>query len=173
MLACVQNEREVKQKVYSFFHRIQTRPGKSNPTRMIRTERIEILPELTPKMIALKFTRTENDPYRTELNPNIFCLNHFSFQKKAYWTKISWSEVDPNLKQSDLKLIPNRIMLTKKWPDPKLTRSEPEPNDPFARSRCIYPWFFPANLRYLGRQNQVRGSKPHPLWLFRQTLFNS
>ena len=55
------------------------RPGKIDPTRVTRTERTEILPKLTPEIIDLKFTRTENDLYRTELNPNIFFLNHFSF----------------------------------------------------------------------------------------------
>jgi len=56
---------------------------------MTPTERTEILPELTPKIIDLKFVRTENDPYRIKLNPNIFFLNHFSFQEKSIGPKIN------------------------------------------------------------------------------------
>ena len=58
------------------------RPDKSYPTGMTRNERTKILLELIPEIINLKFTRTENDPYGTELEPNIFCLNHFSVQEK-------------------------------------------------------------------------------------------
>jgi len=56
---------------------------------MTRIERTEILSELTLEIIDLKFSQTKNDPYRIELDPNIFYLNHFSFQQKlkTYWTK--------------------------------------------------------------------------------------
>ena len=64
-----------------------SRYGKSDPIRMTRTERTEILPELTPEIIDLKFTRTENDPYRTKLDPNSFLPKLFFFSKKAYYTK--------------------------------------------------------------------------------------
>jgi len=37
-----------------------------DPIRMTRPKQTEILPELTPKIIDLKFTRTEKDPYRIE-----------------------------------------------------------------------------------------------------------
>ena len=36
------------------------RPGKGDPIRMAQVERIEILLKLTPEIIDLKFTRTEN-----------------------------------------------------------------------------------------------------------------
>ena len=57
--------------ILSIILRIQPtdRLGKSDPTRMIRTERTKILPELTPEIIDLKFTRTKNDLYRTQLDP--------------------------------------------------------------------------------------------------------
>jgi len=83
---------------------------------MTQTERTEILPKLRPKIIDLKFTRTENDPYRTELNPNIFFLNHFSFQEKSIEPKISWPEIDPTQNRTDPKLNTNRIMLTENDP---------------------------------------------------------
>jgi len=56
---------------------------------MTQTERIEILLELRPEIIDPKFTPTENDSYRTELNPNIFFRNHFSFQEKSIEPKIN------------------------------------------------------------------------------------
>jgi len=62
------------------------RLDKSDSTQMTRTE---ILPELTSEIIDLKFTWTENDPYRTKLDPNIFYLNYFSFQEKLIGPKIS------------------------------------------------------------------------------------
>jgi len=104
---------------------------------MTRTERTEILPELTPKIIDLKLARTENDPYRTKLDPNIFFLNHFSFHEKSIGLKINWpkSRPDPKPNQPEIKHESNHV--DPKWPDPKLTWSESEPNDPFARS--IYP----------------------------------
>ena len=92
---------------------------------MIRTEQIEILFKLRPEIIDLKFTRTENDPYWTELNPNIFFLIHFSFQEKYIEPKINWPETEPTR---------NRTWTESCWPE--MTRSEPEPNNPFARSRC-------------------------------------
>jgi len=70
--------------------------GKSDPTRMSRTKRTEILPELTPEIIDLKFTQTANDPYQTEVNLNIFYLNHFSFQEKLIGQTISRPEIDSN-----------------------------------------------------------------------------
>jgi len=95
-----------------------------NLAKVTRTKRTKILLELTPEIINLKFTRTENDPYQTELDPNIFCLNYFSFQEKPIGPKISWPEVDLNWKWSNLKPNPNRITLTRKWPDSMLTRTE-------------------------------------------------
>ena len=50
---------------------------------MTQPERIEILPELRLEIMVLKFARIENDPYRIELNLNIFFLNQFSFQEKS------------------------------------------------------------------------------------------
>jgi len=61
------------------------RPGKSDPIRMASTERTELRPEIND----LRFTRTINDPYRCELNPNIFFLNHFFFQEKSTGPKIN------------------------------------------------------------------------------------
>jgi len=86
---------------------------------MIRTERTEIIPKLTLEIIVLKFTRTKNDPYWTELDPNIFYIHHFSFQEKLIEPKISWPEVNPNWNRSDPKPNPNRT---------KMTRPEANPN---------------------------------------------
>ena len=36
--------------------------------KVTRTEQTEILSKLTPEIIDLKFTQTENDPYRNEPN---------------------------------------------------------------------------------------------------------
>ena len=54
------------------------RYDKSDLTRIIR---IEILSELTLELIDLKFSQTENDPYRTELDPNIFYIINFLSKK--------------------------------------------------------------------------------------------
>ena len=56
---------------------------------MTRTKQSEILPELTPEIIDLKFTRAENGLYRIELDLNFVCLNHFSFREKFIGQKIS------------------------------------------------------------------------------------
>jgi len=97
---------------------ITVRLGKSDPTRITWTERIEILPKLTPEIIDLKFTQIENDPYRTKLNANSFYLNQFSFQENLFWLKISWSE----LKTAQPKTEPesNHIYL-------KITQPEANP----------------------------------------------
>ena len=84
--------KKVKKKVYAL-----SRSGKSDSTR---TEQTKILPELTSELIDLKFTRIENDPYRTELDLNIFCLNHFVFKKslldqKSAYPKLIRAETDP------------------------------------------------------------------------------
>jgi len=97
-------------------------------TKVTQTQRTEILFELTPEIIDLKLTRTENYMYRTEHDVNMFYLNHF-FSRKAYWTK-------NQLTQNRLKLKSTR---TETEPEPdhidsKMTRSELEPNEPFARS---------------------------------------
>jgi len=63
---------------------------------MTQTKQIEILPELTPEIINPKFIQTENDLYRTELDSNIFYLNHFSLQEKLIKPKINWPEINPN-----------------------------------------------------------------------------
>ena len=85
--------------------------------------------EIQPEIIDLKFTRTENDSYRTELNPNIFCLNYFSFQEKFIEPN------NPNWKRLDLKLNPNQIMLIRKLHDSKLIWFELQPNDLITRSK--------------------------------------
>jgi len=97
------------------------------------TEWTEMLPELTPETVNLKFIRTKHDLYWTELDPNVFYSNRFSFQEKLIGTKISWPEVDPNWQWSDPKPNLNWIILIWKWPDLKLIRSKPKQNDPFAR----------------------------------------
>jgi len=100
---------------------------------MTRTERTEILPEPRPEISDLKFTRTENDPYWTELNPNFFFPKSFFFSRKVYWTKnqLTWNRPDPKLNRLETEHEPNHV--DPKWPDPKLTRPELKPNDPFAR----------------------------------------
>jgi len=71
---------------------------------MTRTERTEILPKLTSEIIDLKFNGTENDPYRTELDLNIFYLNLIFLFKKS--------------------------LLDQKSADPKSTRTEIDPTRP-------------------------------------------
>ena len=92
-----------------------------------------------PQIIDLKFTQTENDLYRTELEPNIFLLKSFFFSRKAYWTKNqltrSWPELKPTWPETETE--PESNHFGPKWPDPKLTRSELESNDPFVRSTHI------------------------------------
>ena len=104
--------------------------GNSDLTRIIRTKRIEILPELTHEIIDLKSTRIENDQ-------NIFCLDHFSFQENLIGSKSAdsnWNQ--PELKPMRPETEPELNHVDPKWPDLKLTWSEPKPNDPFARSIC-------------------------------------
>ena len=91
----------------------------------MRTEQNKILSELTPKMIDLNLARIQNDLYQTKLDQTILCLNYFSFQEKFIWPKISWPEVD--WKWLESKYEPTHV-------DPKMTRFELEPNDPFVKS---------------------------------------
>jgi len=91
---------------------------------MTRTQRTEILPELTPKIIDPKFTQTKNGSYWTELDLNIFYPNYFSFQKKLIRQKISRSKVNSNWNWPDPKPNPNQTMLTRN----DLNRSQPNPN---------------------------------------------
>ena len=63
------------------WHRKRARPSKSDTIRMTSTKRTEILSKLIPEIIDLKFTRTENDPYQTELDLNIFAQIIFLFKK--------------------------------------------------------------------------------------------
>jgi len=70
----------------------------------------EILPDLTPEIIDLKFIRTENDPFRTEFDPNIFFLIIF-FSRNHIGQKINWSELkmtrpetEPESKHVDTKI---------------------------------------------------------------------
>jgi len=103
--------------------KIIARPGKSDLIWMTCIERTEILTELTFEIIDLKFTRTKNNRYRTELDPNIFCLN-FLFKKslldqKSIYPKFTRTKTGPT------KTGPEPNDVDPKWPNPKLTRSEP------------------------------------------------
>jgi len=84
---------------------VALRPGKNNSTRMTRTERTEMLPELIPEIADLKFSRTENDPHRTKLDLNILYLNYFSFQEKLIGQKLA----DPKLTRTENDPIRTRI----------------------------------------------------------------
>jgi len=72
--------------------------------------RTEILPEMTPEIIPLKFARTENNP--TELNSNgrFFSYIIFLFKKSLLDQKST------NPSWPDLKSNSNRIMLTQNNP---------------------------------------------------------
>ena len=94
-----------------------------------------ILPELTSEMVDLTFTQIENDSYRAEFDPNIFCLNYFSFQEKPIGPKNQLTRSRSELKTNPLEAEPEPNHIDLKRPDSKRARSEPEPNDLFFRSK--------------------------------------